>query len=369
MSQFVLSPLVKVTRLDGEGRVVLHAGGGDSRGQFTLDGTAAGPLLEWLLRCSSPTSTEALVASLQQATEVVESEARSLVDHLTKIEALVAADTTSRDRSHLARWSEFGWRDAADFHLATRGLRFVPDEVGGVTYAQYFNAMLEDTQSAGEQPTAHVPHPGDRLPISPDTPAPEAVGAVLARMQPINRFEQRGLLGAELLPATRAAFGTQRVVGGLLGEHHLRSYPSGGARHPFELYLVSKGLPDVPAGVYRFDPIAGDLCVVSGHGTPSEIDEACFGKGGIRSAEAVLVITCRWLRHSWKYRYARSYRMLLLEAGHAVQALNLAMVRHQVDVYHCPSIDDSKIRAILGLGDDFAEGPVYALGLGHGGVR
>lgn len=369
MPQYVLSPLVKLTRLDSEGRVVLHAGSGDTRSQFSLDGDAAGPLLEWLLGCSSPATAGTLAASLQQTTGIVEDEARSLVEHLTKIEALVPAGSIAGDRLHLQRWGEFGWRDAADFHLATKGLRFVPDEVGGVTYADYFAAMLEDSQSAGEQPPAHNAPAGRRLPITPVTPEPATVDAVLDRMQPVNRFERQGLLGGELLPAIRGAFGTQRVVGGVLGEHHLRSYPSGGARHPFELYLVSKGLSDIPTGVYRFDTVGGDLAEVPEAGRPSDIDQACFGKGGILSAEAVLVVTCRWLRHSWKYRYARSYRMLLLEAGHIVQAINLAMVRHGVEVYHCPSINDHEIRTILGMGDDCAEGPVYALGLGHGGVR
>jgi hypothetical protein len=87
------------------------------------------------------------------------------------------------------------------------------------------------------------------------------------------------------------------------------------------------------------------------------------------TAGAVIVVTCRWLRHSWKYRYDRSYRMLMLEVGHIVQAINLAMIGHGLNVYHCPSINDRSLRQILAIDDDCAEGPVYALGLGHGGIR
>ena len=125
----------------------------------------------------------------------------------------------------------------------------------------------------------------------------------------------------------------------------------------------------MPQGVYYFDPITNELVVRGTPGGAAQIDTACFGKGGIVSTDAVIVLTCRWLRHSWKYRYARSYRMLMLEVGHIVQAVHLAMRSHDVGVYHCPSINDLLLRQILTLDDDCAEGPVYALGLGHEGVR
>jgi SagB-type dehydrogenase family enzyme len=133
--------------------------------------------------------------------------------------------------------------------------------------------------------------------------------------------------------------------------------------------VVSKGIDDLPVGVYYFDPISAQVVSVPDHGDAEQIDTACFGKGGILTAGAVIVVTCRWLRHSWKYRYDRSYRMLMLEVGHIVQAINLAMIGHGLNVYHCPSINDRSLRQILAIDDDCAEGPVYALGLGHGGIR
>jgi SagB-type dehydrogenase family enzyme len=288
---------------------------------------------------------------------------------MIEMKVFVPPNDASEERAHLARWGQFGWRAAADFHLATRGLRFVPDEVGGISYADYFGTVVNDTETAGEQPPAYAPRAERPLTIPISEPAPASLDEVLDAAQPINRFEGPAVSGSELLAPLRAAFGTQRTVGGMLGEHHLRSYPSGGARHPFEIYLISKGISNVPLGVYHFDPVTGNLGAIDGHGDPLEIDAACFGKGGIRTAHAVLVLTCRWMRHSWKYRYARSYRMLLLEAGHIVQAINLAMLRHGVGVYHCPSISDHNMQRMLALGDDCAEGPIHALGLGHGGVR
>ena len=368
--EYVLSVLTKVSRLDPKGRSILSAGDGDNRAHLALDGPVSEPVLRWLFGCTDPQQFAELVNSLAQLTGLSDDDATGLVTSMIEMKVLVDGGIHTTAREHLVRWGRFGWRDAADFHLATFGLRFVPDEMDGLTYAEHFSSMLGETESAGPQPAAYEPRDGLRVELSTSTDGQSrSLEEVLAAAEPINRFEGPPVRGPELLPALRAAFGIQRTVGGMLGEHQLRSYPSGGARHPFEMYLVSKGIDGVPAGAYQFDPLSGELLKVISHGNAHEIDAACFGKGGIVTADAVLVLTCRWLRHSWKYRYARSYRMLMLEAGHIVQAVALAMVRQGLHVYHCPSIDDGRTSEILALGDDCAEGPVYAIGLGHGGVR
>lgn len=349
---------------------MLHAGSGDLRSHYAVSGNAQ-PLVDWLLRCHAAAETDELARSLSTATKVDGAAARQLVDNLIATQVLLPDGTHADERDHLAKWGAFGWRDAADFHLATFGLRFIPDEVDGITYADYFSQMVEDSESAGEQPPAAIAQNGARVP-EPDVLRGElepSLGDVLGLAEPINRFEGRRVAYTDFLPPLRSAFGVQRTVGGLLGPHHLRSYPSGGARHPFEAYVVSKGLDDLPVGVYYFDPVAGQLIELPEHGDATQIDPACFGKGGILTAGAVVVVTCRWLRHSWKYRYARSYRMLMLEIGHIVQAINLSMISHGLNVYHCPSINDRLLREVLAIDDDCAEGPVYALGLGYGGIR
>lgn len=370
MTQYVLSPLARVSRLDGDGRAVLHAGSGDERVHFAIEGSAAQPMLEWLLERQSPADEIELVDRLSRDAGLDGDDAREFIRGMVDSRVLVPDDALAGERDHIAGWSRFGWRDAADYHLATYGLRFIPDRTDGITYADHFARMIADEHSAGEQPPAHVRRDGTPWGVVAREPAAAvSLGDVLRNAMPINRFEGRPARGSEILPALRIGFGVQRTMGGLLGPHQLRPYPSGGARHPFEMYLVSKGLDDVPVGVYQFDPVAGELVALDEHGHVAAIDDACFGKGGIRSASVVLVLTCRWLRHSWKYRYARSYRMLMLETGHVVQAVTLAMIRNGLNVYHCPSIDDALIGNILALGDDCAEGPVYALGLGHGGAR
>lgn len=367
--QYQLSPMFKVTRLDEKSRVLVHAGTGDARTHLALEGAESRPLLQWLLSQQPARTSEALTTDAAATLGMPVDDARALVTHLIENGVLAESGSAVAARRHIEAWGPYGWRDAADFHLATAGLRFIPDQVDGLSYEEYFSRMVDDVESAGEQPAPTVPVDGPRLPSPGTRTADASLDKTLSRAMPINRFTGPPVTLAGFLPPLREAFGVQRTVGGLLGPHHLRSYPSGGARHPFEAYVVSKGLTDLPEGVYYFDPITHELVIRSTPGDAIQIDTACFGKGGIVSADAVVVLTCRWLRHSWKYRYARSYRMLMLEVGHIVQAVHLAMRAHDVGIYHCPSIDDRLLRQILELDDDCAEGPVYALGLGHEGVR
>jgi SagB-type dehydrogenase family enzyme len=190
---------------------------------------------------------------------------------------------------------------------------------------------------------------------------------VLNSSRPVNKFVGPAPAFEAVFAGLVDAVAAQRVVGGSLGAYQQRSYPSGGARHPFEAYLVSKGIDGLPLGAYWFDPVTHELHQRDSEVAPESIDSSCFGKGGVVSAKVCLAITCRWLRHSWKYRYARSYRMLLLELGHMIQAINLSMRARGVDVYQCPSIHDENWLAMLDIDDDGREGPMYVLGLGLDG--
>ncbi|HKS44599.1 MAG TPA: SagB/ThcOx family dehydrogenase, partial [Amycolatopsis sp.] len=285
----------------------------------------------------------------------------------------VLVDATNADEWNYAlrRWDAHGWDDAALFHYATFGQPFDPDTLGDVSYEDYYRSILDDLSTAGPQPPARKRVASSRVEFRQDRPAEEPVAftEVLGRAAPINRFEHQGIALAELHTVLAGAFQAQRVIGGILGEHLLKPYPSGGARHPLEAYVVAKSVSGLPAGAYHFDAVDGTLRQLASSNAVEGIDTACFGKGGIVTASAVLVITCRWPRHNWKYRYARSYRMVLLELGHAIQAIHLSARASGLGAYHCPSINDAELLPILDLNDDCAEGPVYAIGIGKNGIR
>lgn len=257
------------------------------------------------------------------------------------------------------------------FHYSTFGQPFDPDTLGDVSYEEYYRSILDDLSTAGPQPPARKGFLASGPVFDPigvnDTARPFA--DILDASYPINRFQTQGISAEELHSALSGSMKTQKIIGGILGEHLLKPYPSGGARHPLEAYVVAKSVRNLPTTTYHFDSVSGTLSPLFTDAAVSGIDEACFDKGGIVTSSAVLLITCRWPRHNWKYRYSRSYRMVMLELGHAIQAVHLAARANNLGVYHCPSINDATVLNLLELSDDCFEGPLYAIGIGKDGTR
>ena len=58
-----------------------------------------------------------------------------------------------------------------------------------------------------------------------------------------------------------------------------RTVPSGGARHPFETYLIVNNVEDLEPGVYRYLPIEHKLLFINSDKLPpDQVSEACSGQ-------------------------------------------------------------------------------------------
>lgn len=363
-----LSSTVRFNRIGADRAVQIDAGSGDARACHRLETDDPHAFYTWLLSTGEQ-EFEDLVASAAKHLELESDESKDLVQQFMASGVFVESSEDTRAERLVRSWSEFGWRDAAEFHAAYFGLSFLPDIDGGVTYQKMWEGLLRDPGPVGVQPEHYAPKATREAMSVPVQPLEDGlvVEEVLNRAMPINKLTGATPELGSVMAGLTDSVGVQRVVGGSLGAHQQRSYPSGGARHPLEVYLVSKGIDGLPPGAYWFDPITHELHPRNLQIVAEEVDAACFGKGGIVSSRVVVTVTCRWLRHSWKYRYSRSYRMILLELGHLIQSVNLSMRARGVDVYQCPAIDDSRWLDLLDLHDEGQEGPLYVLGLGKGG--
>jgi SagB-type dehydrogenase family enzyme len=373
VTKYALSPLATINRAGPDGQVVIHGGSGFDRQRVEIDGQGGGSsaFVTWILARSAPATHDELIDSLVVSLELPTADADDVVGQLLEAHVFVDAADADELTYALRRWDAHGWDDAALFHYSTFGQPFDPDTLGDVSYEDYYRSILEDLSTAGPQPPARKPASPVWPEFRQDDTADVSVSFadVMGKAAPINRFQQQGIDLAELQTVLSGAFQAKRVIGGILGEHLLKPYPSGGARHPLEAYVIAKAVSGLPASAYHFDAVDGTLRQLTNSAAVAGIDAVCFGKGGIVTASAVLVITSRWPRHNWKYRYSRSYRMVLLELGHAIQAIHLSARANGLGAYHCPSINDAELLPLLDLTDDCAEGPLYAIGIGKDGIR
>ena len=104
-----------------------------------------------------------------------------------------------------------------------------------------------------------------------------------------------------------------------------RNVPSGGARQPFETYIIVNRVDDLEPGVYRYLVIEHKLLHVSNaeENQPELLKNACHGQGFCGKSAVVFVWSTIPYRTEWRYSLM-SHKDIAIEAGHVCQNLYLA---------------------------------------------
>ena len=127
-----------------------------------------------------------------------------------------------------------------------------------------------------------------------------------------------------LLWATQGISRIERDDGGRVIAQY-RTVPSGGARHPFETYLVINRVKGITPGLYRYLPVEHRLAVVGkDNELPGKVMDACYGQECAGTAAVVFIWTALPYRTEWKYGTI-AQKLVAVEAGHVCQNLYLAV--------------------------------------------
>jgi SagB-type dehydrogenase family enzyme len=136
----------------------------------------------------------------------------------------------------------------------------------------------------------------------------------------------------------------------------LRTVPSGGARHPFETYIIVLNTEGLEKGIYRYIALEHKLAFL---GCPDNLNEkinkATFGQNFCGRSGAVFVWSVVPYRTEWRYSET-SYKTILLDAGHVCQNLYLAAESVRAGACAIAAYDQEKLDTLLGLDgtDEFA---------------
>lgn len=119
-----------------------------------------------------------------------------------------------------------------------------------------------------------------------------------------------------------ATQGVDKVMGD--GYATLRPVPSGGARHPFETYVLAQNITGLELGVYRYLPLSHSLVFLFTEADlHEEVMTATFGQRFVANAPVTFFWSCIPYRGEWRYTVA-AHKVMLLDAGHLCQNLYLA---------------------------------------------
>jgi SagB-type dehydrogenase family enzyme len=283
---------------------------------------------------------------------------RLAVSQLVKQELLLVKGSPEATRdSRIAReWS--AWLPEASFHFSTKD----------PPYADFTNWSADRLKS-----------------ILPKTPAPRIFKTVKGTQKillPTPTFLDSEFIRVLLARKTHREFSKQeltletvsqllRLVWGVTGYLHApmfgklphKTSPSGGARHPGEVYLMALRVKGLRPGLYHYHPGHHHLQRISTNATPDKARLYCGRQRYVRDAAALFLMTAIFRRTMWKYDYARAYRVVLLEAGHLCQTFCLVATWLGLAPFCTAALKDTLIEDDLGI-DGVRESVLYVAGVG-----
>ena len=158
-------------------------------------------------------------------------------------------------------------------------------------------------------------------------------------------------------------WGVQGYIDSQLGRLPLKTSPSGGSRHPIEVYVMALKVAGLDRGLYHYDPREHALARISSAATSQMARAYCADQPYAGRAAALFIMTGVFARSLWKYRHPRAYRVVLLDAGHLGQTFCLTATRMGLAPFSTAALKDTLIEEDLGI-DGISESVLYVTGVG-----
>lgn len=217
-----------------------------------------------------------------------------------------------------------------------------------------------------------IPHPPIQKPHDPAAPAIALVPAdrfsvgQMPFLDVLRRRRSRRKYTTEPLSLEELSFllWSTQGIDKLIQEERvsLRPVPSGGARHPFETYLLVNNVTDVPSGLYRYLPLDHKLCLLAfDPGLVQRIHAAAFDQYVLDSA-VTFIWTVLPYRTEWRYTFL-SYRVIAMDIGHVCQNLYLAAEALGAGACAIGAYDQARMDALIGV-DGADEFTIYLAPVG-----
>lgn len=212
----------------------------------------------------------------------------------------------------------------------------------------------------GERPAPYHEYP-ERL-ARLELPPPATAGGpglweVMKARRTLRTYRPDALTLAEVAQLVWAA---QGITGGDL---RLRTAPSAGGLHPFELFLVVNRVEGLEPGLYHYHVPSASLEFLRRGELGADLARASLDQEMMARAALNVALAAVVGRATWRY-HERAWRYMYLDAGHIMQ--NLALAATALGLGLCPigAYYDGEVDALFGL-DGEAETVMYMASIGR----
>ncbi|MER7819387.1 SagB/ThcOx family dehydrogenase [Streptomyces sp. NPDC096153] len=274
-----------------------------------------------------------------------------LAHALCRRDILIAHGSTRHQREKIfeAEWSKWGHLTQA-FHLATRSHADTPyiplaADLKQLTVKQAVNPAPPPFTSKGSSgqiklPTAETVEWDSRDLLE-----------VLYRRRSRRQFGDSALnlqkLGA-LLHVSGAPKPHQNGQLTDAGHNVFKTSPSGGARHPTELYVYVRKVEGLQPGIYHYAADQHALEPLGRRWTDAELLSACGDQEWVEKSSALIFYTAIIARSQWKYQMGRVYRAVMMDVGHLSQTVYLLATALGIRITFTGALRDEMVEELVG---------------------
>lgn len=210
----------------------------------------------------------------------------------------------------------------------------------------------------GDRPSRYKTYPdAERIPLPEPDLQGLSVGQALEARRSIRSYTDDQL---SLKALSRLLHGAQGITA---PGPEFRAAPSAGALYPLELYPVVYDVAGVSPGIYHYAVREHALEQLEAGDFRSAITRAGLWQAFLGSANVCVILSAVFQRLRWRYR-ERSYRYVLLEAGHVGQNLYLAAAAMGLGACAVGAFLDDQLNNLLEL-DGQEEAVLYLLPIGE----
>lgn len=269
---------------------------------------------------------------------------------------VVEGSECERRDAHLEQSWEWG-PSCRFFHFVTQRVPYEPDlAVQRRSLARYAGRV--------PPPSAYKEFPRRRLTrLDACDGAAGEFWDVLRRRRTRRRFSRRPLTRKQLGTLLFWTWGRTHEIHSPVGSYILKTSPSGGARHPIEVYPLIRNVEGVPAGLYHYSVKRHALEYLHAPLSRDRLVRLMAGQPWFRNAPVVFFMTAIVERSMWKYKHDHAYRVLLLDAGHLGQTFHLVCTHLGLAPFTSSAKLDTEIEQELGI-DGIGEMSLYVAAAG-----
>lgn len=329
----------------------------------------AEPLLRWFAKWKELDSLQALGDGNGSTAELM-----LLAEQLLDKGVLISEGSRRHeDEQRLRAWD--AWRQSAKyFHYSLRTLsdtEFLGKEEDRERLKQ--KAECEAPPSAYKE-YRNVPQIALTAPRRGfvDNGGSDGVGLVdvLLRRRTCRSFDPTAAITKDQLSMLLYyAFGATKKVKSFAGsEVLLKTSPSGGARHPIEVYPCILNVDGVDQGVYHYSVKNHGLESIAEGDVKPEMAAMCGDQIWTRNASAIVFYTAVIERSTWKYQSPRIYRVLSMDLGHLSQTFFLLATGLDLEAFFVGALREELVERKLGL-DWSQEIVLGASGVGYSAAQ